>query len=225
LPYRAGRVVARNVRKGRWLLLVFFATLVSAYAAAALLVPSFRPPLVRARLTVIPLAVIGHITGGALALFVGAFQVNARLRSRFLSAHRWFGRLYVLAVAVGGVGGLVMATRSDGGLVTHVGFGLLAVLWLATTAVSYWSIRNGDQVSHRRWMLRSYSLTFAAVTLRIYLPVALTAGLPFIDAYQAISWACWVPNLIVAEWWLLRPARAYEMAASSAVGQRSTVRT
>lgn len=171
-----------DMRKGLWLLVVLPAAMVSAYAAAALLVPSFRPPLVRLRLAVIPWAVVGHISGGAVALFVGAFQVNARLRARFLDVHRWLGRLYVLAVGIGGVGGLVMATRSDGGLVTHVGFGLLAVLWLATTAASYWSIRHGDQIAHRRWMLRSYALTFAAVTLRIYLPIALTAGWPFIDA-------------------------------------------
>lgn len=210
-----------DMRKGLWLLVVLPAAMVSAYAAAALLVPSFRPPLVRFRLAVIPWAVVGHISGGAVALFVGAFQVNARLRARFLDVHRWLGRLYVLAVGIGGVGGLVMATRSDGGLVTHVGFGLLAVLWLATTAASYWSIRRRDQIAHRRWMLRSYSLTFAAVTLRIYLPIALTAGWPFIDAYQAIAWACWVPNLIVAEWWLLRPARAFERTAPPVTAARA----
>jgi uncharacterized membrane protein len=202
------------MRKGQWLVVMIPATIVSAYAAAALLVPSFRPPLVRARLTVIPWAVIPHIIGGAVALFAGAFQVNASLRARWLDLHRWLGRLYVLAVGVGGTGGFVMATRSDGGLVTHVGFGLLAILWLATTAVSYKAIRRGDSVSHRRWMLRSYSLTFAAVTLRIYLPIAATARLPFIDAYQAISWACWVPNLLVVEWWLLRPSPGLARAAA-----------
>jgi hypothetical protein len=208
-----------EMRRGWWPLVVVLAAIVSAYAAAALLVPSFRPPLVRARLAVMPWAVAGHISGGALALFTGAFQVNARLRALFLNIHRWLGRVYVLAVTVGGAGGLVMATRSDGGLVTHVGFGLLAVLWLSTTAMGYWWIRHGDQIGHRRWMLRSYALTFAAVTLRIYLPIALTAGLPFIDAYQAISWACWVPNLIVVEWWLLQPARPIDLARNVALSR------
>jgi len=139
------------MRRGWWPLVVFFAAIVSAYAAAALLVPPFRPPLVRARLAVIPWAVSGHISGGALALF--------------------------------------------------------------------WRIRRGDQIGHRRWMLRSYAFTFAAVTLRIYLPIALTAGLPFIDAYQTISWACWVPNLIVVEWWLLQPARPIDVARSGALSR------
>ena len=61
-----------------------------------------------------PLAVLGHFAGGSVALFAGAFQVNAALRARFLQIHRG----------------------------------------------------------------------------------------------QAIAWACWVPNLLVVEWWLLRPVRA-----------------
>lgn len=52
-------------------------------------------------------------------------------------------------------------------------------------------------------MIRRYALTFAAVTLRIYLPLSQVAGLPFDPAYQTISWFCWVPNLIVAEWIIL----------------------
>jgi hypothetical protein len=54
-------------------------------------------------------------------------------------------------------------------------------------------------------MIRSYSLAFAAVTLRIYLPIAVAVmRIPFDQAYPAIAWLCWVPNLIVTEWWVLR---------------------
>jgi uncharacterized membrane protein len=194
--------------KARWLAIAIPASIVAAYAGVVLLLPSFGAPFIRERLAEMPVAVLGHVSGGAVALFVGAFQMNAGLRARFLQIHRWLGRVYVVAVLVGGLGGLGMATRSQGGLVTHIGFGLLAVLWLATTAAAYRQIRRGDQANHRRWMLRSYALTFAAVMLRVYLPIALAAGVPFIDAYQAIAWACWVPNLLVVEWWLLRPVRA-----------------
>ena len=43
---------------------------------------------------------------------------------------------------------------------------------------------------------------------RAALPIALVAhlaGVPFHDAYLVVSWACRVPNLIVAEWWILAP--------------------
>jgi len=114
------------------------------------------------------------------------------------------GRGYVVAVLVGGLGALGLAPLSQAGLVTHIGFGLLAVLWLTATAQAYFSIRAGDQVNHRDWVIRRYSLTLAAVTLRVYLPLSQAAGIPFADAYQAIAWVCWVPNLVAAEWVVLR---------------------
>jgi len=51
-------------------------------------------------------------------------------------------------------------------------------------------------------MIRSFALTFAAVMLRIILPLELASGVPFSTAYKIVSWACWVPNLVVAEWFV-----------------------
>jgi hypothetical protein len=70
---------------------------------------------------------------------------------------------------------------------------------LFTTVRGFLLIRAGNDIDHRAWMIRSYSLTFAAVTLRIYLPLSLAAGMSFDVAYPAIAWLCWVPNIIVAE--------------------------
>jgi Predicted membrane protein (DUF2306)/Aspartyl protease len=93
-----------------------------------------------------------------------------------------------------------LATTSDQGIVTHLGFGALAVAWLFCTIRGYLAIRGGDDVVHRAWMMRSFALTFAAVMLRIILPLELAFGIPFPVAYKIVSWACWVPNLLVAEW-------------------------
>lgn len=53
-------------------------------------------------------------------------------------------------------------------------------------------------------MIRSWALTLAAVTLRVYLPLVMALDLPFLPWYRAISFLAWVPNLIVAELWLRR---------------------
>ena len=89
---------------------------------------------------------------------------------------------------------------------------MLAITWLITTAMAYLRVRQGDIVRHRMWMVRSYALTLAAVTLRIYLPITQIKGIPFESAYPVIAWMCWVPNLLLAEWLVLpimarRPAR------------------
>ncbi len=204
------------MKRALWALMTVLATLIAAYAAAVLLLPGFGAPFMSARRTAMPVAVIAHLAGSLVALAVGAWQMNARLRSRVIALHRWMGRTYVVAVLIGGLGALRMAAVSEAGWVTHFGFGSLAVFWLFTTARGYIAIRSHDEARHRRWMIRSYSLTLAAVTLRIYLPICLALGIPFAGAYQVISWACWVPNLIVAEWLARRmkaPAASGEMLA------------
>ena len=86
-----------------------------------------------------------------------------------------------------------------------MGFGMLALFWLYTTTNAYTSIRNRDIASHQKWMIRSYALCFAAVTLRIYLPIFLgLMGMEFVPAYKIIAWLCWGPNLVVAELFIVR---------------------
>ena len=180
------------------------ALLIAAYALMVLLVPGSGAEFNTGHRALVPVVFLAHVGGALVALALGPWQLNTRLRNRALNRHRWIGRTYVVAVLVGGLSGLALAPRTQAGLVTHIGFGLLAVLWLVATFQAYLSIRARDQVRHRMWMIRSYSLTLAAVMLRIYLPLSEVAGIPFNDAYQTIAWACWVPNLIIAEWLVLR---------------------
>jgi hypothetical protein len=53
-------------------------------------------------------------------------------------------------------------------------------------------------------MIRNFALAFAAVMLRLYLPMAFAAGADFEESYRAIAWLCWVPNVLVAEWLVKR---------------------
>ena len=191
------------VRKIAWLTMIVLAMLVGIYGGLVIFTPAVRPPLLQNLFDTVPLAVITHLAGGLIAIIVGAFQVNSRLRARFLSAHRWLGRLYVAAVVVGAVGGFTLALGAHGGLVAHFGFGLMAICWLFTTSNAYRYIRAGDTVTHRQWMLRSYALTLAAVTLRLYLPAFQMAGYGFDASYPLISWISWVPNLLIVEWFIL----------------------
>lgn len=185
-----------------WLSMTLLALLVAGYAGALLAIPEFRPSLVRTLLDERPFAAMSHFGGSALALAIGTFQLNARLRSRLVGVHRWLGRAYVLGVGVGGISGLSLALESSGGRIARAGFALLAVCWLACTWLAYRHIRAGDVAAHRTWMIRSFALTFAAVTLRLYIPVSQIAGIPFPAAYAAIAWLCWIPNLLFAEWFI-----------------------
>lgn len=186
-----------------WRLMTFLALAIAVYALVLLAVPTGGAPFIPDRLATVPVAMLTHIAASAVALAVGPFQFHTRLRATRLSLHRWLGRLYLLAVVAGGVSGFRLALVSDGGVIAHTGFALLALGWLVSARMAYVRVRAGDIVGHRAWMVRSYALTFAAVTLRLYLPLGIVAGLSFETTYQGVSWLAWLGNLIVAERWLV----------------------
>ena len=140
-----------------------------------------------------------HAGGGMLALSLGPWGFWGTFRNKYLSLHRWMGRIYLLAVLVGGVAGLYLAATAFGGLPARIGFSLLAVLWLTTGAMAYRHIRQGHVQIHREWMIRNYALTFSAVMLRLWLPLFMMLGYEFPEAYITVAWLCWFPNLLVAE--------------------------
>jgi uncharacterized membrane protein len=146
-----------------------------------------------------------HIAGGIGALLTGPWQFSERLRRRALNLHRWLGRFYLISVGVGSIAGFAMAVVSKFGMPTHLGFGILAILWFFTGLQAYRSVRAGNIDAHRDWMRRNFALSLAAVTLRIYIPLMLGVfHWPFHSAYIAVAWLCWIPNLLVAEWLIRR---------------------
>jgi len=141
-----------------------------------------------------------HILLGGVALLIGWTQFSKKIRSKNISLHRTIGKVYVAACLLSGCAGLYIAFYATGGLIASLGFGCLAIAWLITTSKAFLSIRKREINAHQEWMIRSYALTFAAVTLRIWLPLSQMASINFISAYVVISWLCWVPNILVAEW-------------------------
>lgn len=179
-------------------LLAMFVALVSFRYFVLKLEVAAGPPLAqRFAANVTPL--LFHAGGSILALALGPWGFWGTLRNKHLRLHRWMGRIYLLAVLVGGTAGLYMATLAFGGLPTRISFSMLALLWLVTGALAYRHIRLGHVQVHREWMIRNYALTFAAVTLRLWLPLFMALGYEFPEAYTTVAWLCWVPNLLIAE--------------------------
>jgi uncharacterized membrane protein len=187
-----------------FVVLVVFSLGVAAYAVVAyslLPIGAAVHPDMRASFAAQKLTLYTHVFGASVALLLGPFQFWSRLRSERPHLHRRLGRIYLLAgVGLGGTSGLFLAASAYGGIVSTLGFACLALAWLYTASHAYGEARARNFAAHRRWMIRNFALTFAAVTLRLYLPGSLALGVPFDQAYPAIAWLCWVPNLVVAEW-------------------------
>jgi uncharacterized membrane protein len=159
-----------------------------------------------------PWGVRVHIAASGFAMILGAFQFLKPLRRKAPSLHRWMGRGYILACTIGGLAGGAIALYSTAGPIAGWGFFMLAVLWVPFTLLALFAAMRKDFSAHERWMIRSFALTFGAVTLRLQLPIGpmLTGG-DFLAAYIWIAWLAWVPNLIVAEIYiatLRKPKRA-----------------
>ena len=158
--------------------------------------PDMRPDF-----TAHPAGVYLHVFAASLALLLGPFQFSSRLRSARPRLHRWMGRVYLGGgVLLGGLSGLYLSQFAYGGLAAKLGFATLAACWLYTSARAFLAIRRRAITEHRRWMMRNFALSFAAVMLRLYIPVSVIAGWEFATAYAVIAWLCWVPNLLFAEW-------------------------
>jgi len=158
-----------------------------------------------------------HITFGGIALLIGWTQFSQKLRDRYLNTHRNLGKIYVGSVILSSIAGFYIAMFASGGITSELGFGGLAIAWFFTVMMAYTRILKRDIKQHENWMIRNYALTFAAVTLRIYLPLSTQLlHIDFVAAYRVISWLCWVPNLIVAEMIINKRARtpAFSVRAS-----------
>ncbi|WP_456441624.1 DUF2306 domain-containing protein [Psychroserpens sp.] len=139
-----------------------------------------------------------HITLGGLALLIGWTQFNEKLREKNMDLHRNLGKIYLVSVLLSGFAALYIAYFATGGIVATLGFSCLAIIWLYSTIRAYFEIKNRSLRKHQKFMTYSYAACFAAVTLRIWLPLLTAFFQDFLTAYKIVAWLCWIPNIIVA---------------------------
>jgi len=191
-----------RVSKALWALATFLSLGVAIYSYRFLTAHPTMGADIAANLVRRPWLPI-HATLAATALLVGPFQFLPRLRARFPQIHRTMGRIYVTACLLGAPAGFVLAMGTDAGPIAQWGFATLAVLWFTVTAYALRLAMTGRIATHRRWMIRSFAMTFAAVTLRLYLPIPpMFLHMSFLEGYRVISWFSWTSNLLAAELFL-----------------------
>jgi hypothetical protein len=107
----------------------------------------------------------------------------------------------VTAAFFSSLAGICMGFFATGGIISILGFVSLGIVWLVTTMMGWFTAKKHDYVAHEDWMIFSFAACFAAVTLRIWLPILICMHQgDFIPAYHLVAWLCWVPNILVAFW-------------------------
>jgi uncharacterized membrane protein len=153
-------------------------------------------------------AFYGHIIFAGIALAIGPFQFAAWLRNNHPAWHRWTGRTYIVVVFLGSISAFVMSFFNSTGIGGFFGFAGLAVLWSWSAWRGYRAAREKRFREHQSWMIRNFAMTYAAVSLRLWLGVLIFIQLPFPhgdfnaifkNAYAPLSYAPWITNVIIAE--------------------------
>ncbi len=139
-----------------------------------------------------------HIVFGGLALLIGWTQFVENWRKAKPYIHRQIGKLYVTFVVLSSVTGIGIGFCATGGYVASLGFICLGIVWFTTTLFALQYARKQEHQVHKKLMIYSFSACFAAVTLRIWLPLLTVILDDFFIAYKIVAWLCWIPNLIVA---------------------------
>lgn len=150
-----------------------------------------------------------HIGASPFILLAGVVQFNDYLLSHYKKLHRLTGKIYVLLILfISAPSGLIMAFYANGGWPAKSSFMIIAVLWWYFTWKSFSEIKNKNIAAHRAYMIRSYSLTLSAITLRLYtFMIPQLVHINGVLFYILVSWLSWIPNLLIAEWVIRRKSK------------------
>jgi hypothetical protein len=142
-----------------------------------------------------------HVYTSIVVLLVGGLQFVPSLRKHLPLLHKTCGKLYIgLILFAAAPSGLVMAVVANGGFWSRVSFVLQSLLWFYFSYYAYITIVKGIVSAHGRYVLRSYALTFSAISLRlIKLFIVTTFALPPLTTYKIVAWAGWLLNLFIVE--------------------------
>ncbi|HEX4374312.1 MAG TPA: DUF2306 domain-containing protein [Puia sp.] len=146
-----------------------------------------------------------HVFTSLFALSAAFTQFSKYILQHHKQIHRNVGKMYVIAVIFINVpAGFIMAIYANGLLPSKIAFVILDLLWGVFTYKGWQAAIKKDFKSHRQWMIRSYALTFSAITLRSWRIVLAPIVPDPLTLYMIDAWMGFVPNLIFAEWLIRR---------------------
>jgi len=142
-----------------------------------------------------------HVFSAVIALMAGFTQFSSDFLRDNPKLHRLIGKIYVGNILlINFPAGLIMGFYANGGLSGKTAFLLLDVLWFYFTLKAFTSAKSRRFVDHKNYMIRSYALTFSAITLRTgNLILSNSTEIDRDDLYVIDAWLGFVPNLLIAE--------------------------
>ncbi|CAN7763079.1 DUF2306 domain-containing protein [Paenibacillus sp. LjRoot153] len=152
-----------------------------------------------------PLPLVLHILSASVYAILGAFQFANGFRTRWPGWHRAVGRILIVCGLVVGLSGVWMTlfySRPPGTGDLLYAFRLLfGSAMVVSIILGFTTIRRGDVIRHRAWMMRAYAIGLGAGTQALTPLAGLLISGPPTELTGALQMAAgWVINLAVAEW-------------------------
>ena len=145
-----------------------------------------------------------HIAPGVVYLLGAPLQLAYRFRSRHYTVHRRLGRVLLSAALLSGVFAIVFGVLFPYGGLGETAATVVFGAWFLRCLVSaFRTIRQGDVVQHRRWMIRAFVVALGVGTIRIWIGVLSEFGIMgFQDSFAVSFWISFVIHVVAAEWWI-----------------------
>ena len=153
-------------------------------------------------------------------------QFSSRLRARYLTLHRWSGRILLPLLIATVLPGLFFGVLMPfGGVGEAVAIALFSPALLISIVVAFVAVRRGQIARHREWMIRVFAFAVAISTIRLAfgaIDAALTpSGYPPRDQFVLSVWTGWIVTLAAAEGWIRYTRRRGEGLRIEAVPGRA----
>ncbi len=162
-----------------WVVVLFLVLLTTGFGAFRMaevlekgwLNPAVDPDLFDRRYDEHPLLSVVHILPGLLVYWLGIWQFVPAIRSRFLSVHRWMGRIYLGGGLLAGGSALLLAVVLPAfrGWPTASATFVFGTLFLYCLVRAYRHVRRFEIDRHREWMIRGFGIALGVATIRVYL--------------------------------------------------------
>lgn len=109
---------------------------------------------------------IAHIIGATFSLFLGPIQFWGSVRKKYIRYHRFAGKLYVIGSLIAGLSALRLSLINDCIGCRYPLF-ILSLLFLLSTSLAWYAIKQRNITAHRQFMTRSYTCALAFVFVRL----------------------------------------------------------
>lgn len=180
----------RHARVDAW---IGAAVLSSAVFIWLIAVPVFFPSRQALHAGHVPMLWV-HVVGGIVMLFSGAVALRIGLTRAWFGWHKRAGYTYLVWGTVASVSALFRSF--DKGHSPGLATGVLAVVWLAFSAMAFRAARNRRFDQHRDWVIRSYVVAWTFVFCRFWSRSAPEALQP---VESDMLWLAWVGPVLIAE--------------------------